>query len=113
MQGQPFLENLAVSPGRPAEAAGRDAGRAMEGAHEVGEVAEADVVGDVGDRATVVGQQAGGAAQAGADEVLVRRHAEDSAEQPQEVEGAEPGFGGGRIEIDRLMGMVERKFKTV
>src|SRR5260370_102086 len=29
----------------------------MEGAHEVGEVAEADIVGDIGDRPLVLGQQ--------------------------------------------------------
>ena len=34
----------------------------MEGAHEVGEVAEADVIGDIGDRAVVIGKPSRGVA---------------------------------------------------
>ena len=41
------MENLAVAARGLAEAARRDAGGAVEGAHEVGEVAEAGVEGDV------------------------------------------------------------------
>ena len=41
--GEPVLENLAIAFGRLTEATRRNAGSAMEGAHEVGKVAEADV----------------------------------------------------------------------
>ena len=61
----------------------------MEGAHEVGEVAEPYAVGDVGDGSGVVGQQARRAAQPGADQVVMRGHPEDLGEEPQEV--AHPG----------------------
>src|SRR5262245_53224200 len=73
MGGQPFLEDLAVAARGLAEAAGRDAGGAVEGPHEVREIAEAGLEGHVGDRAVLVGQQPGRAAQAGAHEVLVGR----------------------------------------
>ena len=75
----------------------------MEGAHEVREVAEPDVEGDVGDRARVLGQQARRVAQAGAHQILVRRHAEHLREEPQEVERAEPGLRGRALEVDRLV----------
>ena len=51
----------------------------------------------------VVGEQARGAAQARADQVLVRRHAEHLGEEPQEVEGAEPGLARRALEVDRLV----------
>ncbi len=45
---------------RPAGIAGRDAGGAVERAHEVRDVAEADLERDLGDRARVAGEQARG-----------------------------------------------------
>src|SRR5262245_34246039 len=71
----PILENLAVALGGFAKAARRDAGGAMEGADEVREIVEAGVHRDVGDRAVALGQQARGAAQTGANQVLMRRDA--------------------------------------
>src|SRR4051812_47164969 len=44
--------------------------------HEVGEVAKADVIGDVGDRTVVIGEAPGRMAQPRAHQILVRRHAE-------------------------------------
>ena len=49
MQGEPFLENLAHAARGLAEFSGGNAGGAVEGADEIGEIAEADVIGDVGD----------------------------------------------------------------
>ena len=43
MEGQPFLENLAVTPRGLAELQRRGAGGPAERAHEIGEVGEADV----------------------------------------------------------------------
>ena len=58
---QAFLENLAVAaPARLAEAARRDAGGAVEGTHEIRQVARSPTSQrDVGDRPVVVGQQRG------------------------------------------------------
>ena len=76
-----ILENLAiVRVGRPrslAEAARRDAGGAMKGAHEVRQVGEADIECDIADRPIVRGQRPGRAAQpataAGTDAASRRR----------------------------------------
>ena len=46
MQGQPFLENLAVTPRGLAEFQRRGAGGPAKRAHEIGQVCEADVIGD-------------------------------------------------------------------
>src|SRR5437763_15128332 len=89
-----ILENLAIPRRRPAELPGRDAGGAVEGADEVREIAEADLERDVGDLPLLVAEQPGRAPQPAADEILVRRHAEHAAEQPQEVVRAEPRFTG-------------------
>ena len=75
----------------------------MEGAHKIGKVAEPDRKGDIGDRIRAVGQQASGAAQSGAHQILMRRHPEHPREQPQKMEGAEPGLLRRTIEVDRLM----------
>ena len=93
MQGQPFLENLAVAPRGLAEFQRRGAGGAAKRAHEIGQVGEADIIGDIGDRAVVVGQPPRRMAQPRADQILVRGDAERLREQPQEVEGADPGLG--------------------
>src|SRR3989449_7107089 len=91
-RAEPVLENLAIAPGSPAEASGREPGGAVEGAHEVRDVTEADVERDVGDRSSVAGQEARRAAEPAADQVLVRSHAEGVGEDPQEVEPAQPGL---------------------
>src|SRR5262245_11684730 len=91
---EPILENLAITPSQAAEPSGRDSGGAVERAHEVREVTESDVEGDVRDRAFVAGQEARRAAEPAADQVLVRCHAEDTGEDPQEVKWAEPGLAG-------------------
>src|SRR5438552_8323815 len=77
----------------------------MKGAHEVRQVAEADVERDVGDRALAFRQEAGGAAHARADEILVRRYAEHVGEEPQEVKGAEAALASRALEIDLLIGV--------
>ena len=53
-----FLEDLALASGSLAEPARRHARGAAEGAHEVGQVVEAGIERDVGDRGPVFGQQA-------------------------------------------------------
>src|SRR5215470_6433041 len=100
---EPILENLAIPSGQPAEPSGRDPGGAVEGAHEVREVAEADVQGDVRDRASIVGQEARRVAEPAADQVLMWRHAEDTGKDSEEVERTEPDLAGHRFEIDGLM----------
>src|SRR5262249_904948 len=113
-RGEPVLENLAIASGQAAEATGRDPGRAVEGAHEVREVTESDVERDVRDRAFVAGQEARGVAEAAADQILVRRHADDVGEDSQEVERAEPGLARHCFEIERLVRVridPERRFQ--
>jgi hypothetical protein len=84
----------------------------MKRADEVGEVAEADVVSDVGDRSGVVGEEARGVAETRTHEVLVWRDAEHVSEEPQEVKGAEAGFLGRAFEIDRLVAVLGTKKGT-
>src|SRR5260370_36053840 len=76
VEGKAFLENLAVAPRGRAEFQRRGAGGAMERTHEIGEVAETDIIGDVGDRAVVVGQPPRRMAQPRAHQILVRGDAE-------------------------------------
>ena len=73
----------------------------MEGADEIGEIAEADVIGDIGDRAVVVGQPPRRMAQPRAHQILVRGDAEHAREQPQEMERADAGLRGGILQVDR------------
>src|SRR5205814_5649140 len=87
--GQTILEDLAIAARGLAEPTRRDAGGAVEGADEVGQIAEADVERDVGDRPVVLGEQAGGAPQPRADQVLLGGDAEDGGEQAEEVKLAE------------------------
>ena len=94
------LENLAVALGGLPEAARRHAGRAMEGAREVAEVGKTHVERHIGHGPVVVRQQACRVAQAGADQVLVRRDAEHLREQAKEMEGAQARFGGRAFEPD-------------
>lgn len=54
----------AVAPRQRAEAARRHPGGAPEAAHEIRQIAETDIIGDVGDGALLVGEQAGRVAQA-------------------------------------------------
>ena len=82
---QAILENLAIVWVAGArgltEAAGRHAGGTMEGAHEVRQVGKADIECDIADWPIVGGQRACGAAQPGAQQVLVRRHTDDAGKQ--------------------------------
>jgi hypothetical protein len=75
----------------------------MEGAHEVGQVAEPDIERHLGDRPRIVGQQARCPAEPGANQVLVRGHAQDPCEESQEMKRAEPELPGYGLEIDRLV----------
>jgi len=77
----------------------------MEGAYEIGEIAEPDVQCDVGNRPAAVGEHSRRPAQTGADQVLVRGDAEDFCEGPQEVKGADPYQARRAFEIDRIAGM--------
>src|SRR5262245_34846458 len=99
----PFLEDLAVPLRRLPEGSRRDAGGTVEGAHKIGQIAEAHLVGDLRDRPALVREQPRGSAQARAHQILVWRYAEHPGEQPQEVERADPGLAGRVSEVDRLM----------
>ena len=105
--GEAILENLAIvriagARGLP-EAARRDTGRAMEGAHEVRQVGKADIECDIADRPIVGRESAGGAAQARTQQVLMRRHADDARKQSQEMKGTQPRLTRGTVEIDGLV----------
>src|SRR5688572_14190972 len=84
----PILEDLAVTVRGLPEAPRRHPGGASEGANEVRQIGEADVEGDLADRAISVGEEPGGAAQPGPDQVLVRGHADHPREQAKEVKRA-------------------------
>src|SRR4051812_35889850 len=101
--GQPFLENLAVAPRSLTEFQRRGAGGAAKRAHEIGQVREADIIGDIGDRAVVVGQPPRGVAQPRAHQILVRRDAERLREQPQEVEWADSCLASRIFQIDLVV----------
>ena len=95
-----ILENLAIvraccASGLP-EAARRDAGGAMKGAHEVRQVRESDVECDIDDRAVVLGQRPGGAPQPGPQQVLMRGDSDDVREQAQEVVRTQSRAAGAR-----------------
>src|SRR6185437_3676186 len=76
MQGDAFLENLALAPGGLPELERGHAGRAMEGADEIGEIVEPDIVGNLSHGFVVLGQVARGAPQPRAQQVLMRRDTE-------------------------------------
>ena len=105
--GESLLENLAIvrvaGAGGLTEAARRDAGGTVEGAHEVRQIAKADIECDIADRPIVGGQRACGAAQPRAQQVLMRRHADDAGKQPQEMKGTQPRLARGTVEIDGLV----------
>jgi hypothetical protein len=104
---QAILENLAIvrvaGPCDLAEAARRDAGGTVEGAHEIRQIAEADIECDIADRPIVGRESAGGAAQARTQQVLMRRHADDARKQSQEMKGTQPRLTRGTVEIDGLV----------
>src|SRR4051794_32506146 len=77
----------------------------MERPHEIREIGEADIEGDVGHRAIAVGKEPRRAAKARAHQVLMWGHADDLREEPQEVEGAEPDLVRRPLEVDRLVRM--------
>lgn len=77
----------------------------MKGAYEIGKIVEADIGRDIGDRAIVVGQQSRRMAQPGAQQILMRRDAQDVAEKAQEMKRAQPGLPGGILKINRFMRM--------
>ena len=72
MHGEPILENLAHPARGLAEPQRRNPGGAVERPDEVGEIAESDVIGDIGDRAVIVGQEARRMTQPRAHQILVR-----------------------------------------
>ena len=72
----------------------------MEGADEIGEIAEADVIGDVGDGDVLVSQQPRGMPQARAHQILMRGDAEHAGEQSQEMEWAEAHLPRSLLQID-------------
>jgi len=78
----------------------------MKRPHEVRQIAEADVVRDVGNRPIARRKQAGGAAQARPEQILMRRRADDRREEPEKMKRAETGGRGGGLEIDRLVEMI-------
>src|SRR3982751_4652874 len=71
----PFLEDLALAARRATEGAGRHAGHAPKGAHEVREVGEAGLERQVGHWDASLGEELRRAREAQAQDVLVRRHA--------------------------------------
>src|SRR5262249_2047130 len=58
---------------------------------------------DVCDRDCTVGEQLRSAAQASADQILMRGHSDYPGEQPQEMKRAEPRFPGNLLQIERLL----------
>ena len=78
----------------------------MERAYEIGEIPEPDIERDIGDRTAMLGQQTGGMAQSGADQILVWRYPEHPPEEPQKVEGAEPGLARGAVQVEGLVRML-------
>src|SRR6266581_201994 len=105
MKRETFLENLAHAARGLAELQRGDAGGAVEGADEIGEIAEAYVIGDVGHVPVILGQQARGMPEPRAHQILMRGDAEHAREQPQEMERADAGLGRRIVQIDWRGGM--------
>jgi hypothetical protein len=104
-RSQPILEYFAVAFGGLAEAARRNASGAMERAYKVGKISEPDIERDIGNRAPVICEQARGTAHPRAHEILVRRDANDLAEEAQEMERAQADFTRRAVEVDRFLGV--------
>ena len=100
VQGEPILENLAVPAGGLAERPRGDAGGAMERAHEIGKIAKSDIVGDIGNRDVLAGEQPRRMPETGTHQILVRCNAEHARKLAQEMEGADTGLIGGIVQID-------------
>ena len=90
--------------------AGGAADDAVEGTHEVGEVLEADLVGNLGHGAVGVEQHARGKPKASAEQILMRRHASDASKDAQEMKGAEPS---GRGELRQGQGLATAGFDAI
>ena len=101
--GEPIPQSFALSLRDLAKGTRRDPGRAAKRAYEVRQVAEADVVRDVGDRPGIFRQQTGRVTQSATDQVLVRRDTENRGEEAQEVKPAEANLARGSLQIDRLV----------
>src|SRR5687767_8166236 len=86
----------------PAEGAGRHALQRAELAVEVGEVAIADIVGDMGDRPRRVDEQRAGLADAELGDIFRCRQPGVAAEEAVEAARAEAGEPGERLDGDRL-----------
>src|SRR4051812_17269610 len=80
VEDEAFPENPALSARGLPELGRRHAGGAVEGADEIGEIAETDVIGDVGDRDIVLGEQARGVPQPRTHQILMRGDAEHGRE---------------------------------
>src|SRR5215469_1828715 len=78
--GEPLLEDLPLSFCSLAKASRRYSGGAMKRAHEVGEVAESNVEGYVGNRPAAVCKETCRVAQPGANQVLMRGDSQDLGE---------------------------------
>src|SRR5215475_5545445 len=105
VQADAFLENLAHPARGLAELQRRHTGGAMEGADEIGEIAKADVIGDIGHISVILGQQPRRMAQPRAKQVLMRSDTEHAREQPQEMERADAGFKRRILQADLPMRM--------
>src|SRR5262249_54736492 len=105
MQCEAFLENLAHAARGLTELQRGDAGRTMEGADEIGEIAKTDVIGDIGYIPAVLGQQACRMAQPRANEILMRGDAQHARKQAQKMERADAGFGCRIVQSDLPMRM--------
>src|SRR5262249_4785476 len=94
-------------PARPlanlSEISRREPGEAMERSDEIRQVSKADVECNLADRPAVVDQQTRSAAQAAADEILVRRDPMHPEEEAEKVKDADAGDIGRRLEIDGLV----------
>ena len=102
--GQSDLEKIALPTRGLSKLPWRHAGSPMKRAHEVRQVAETRVEGDLGDRPVTVGELPCRTAQARAHEVLMRGHAEDLVEYAQEVERTQSRSVGKLVEAQALAG---------
>src|SRR5262245_19154000 len=95
-----FLEDLAIAARQFPKLARRHACDPMKRAHEIGQIAKADLKSDVRDRPLFLGQQPCGSTQPRAHEVLMRRDTEHTCKHAQKVERTEFGHARRLTEID-------------
>src|SRR5262249_28115558 len=100
-----FLEDLAIAARQFSKLTRRHVRDPMKRAHEIRQIAKANLKSDIRDRPLFLRQQPCGPTKPRAQEVLMRRDTEHACKYAPQVARAEFGHAGRLTEIDRLIGV--------